>query len=189
LTLPENGTVSFTYNGDGTVLNRTDAKGQRIDYTYDANKRVLTLRKYGNYGFGGAFQEDTCQAVTFTYDTNAIVPGFSANLNDRPATASYFIKDSIGCEAVQEMYSYTPAGAMTKKRVRLIRGGVGLDLDVVYTYDTEGRVASVAYPNGGATLQQQYDTMGRLSVVRENKIRDGVASYVDWANNAGLRVS
>jgi YD repeat-containing protein len=77
---------------------------------------------------------------------------------------------------------------MTKKRLRMFRYSVGLDLDVVYTYDTEGRVATVTYPGrypGGETLQQQqYDSMGRLSVIREDLIRDGSPSYIEWANNA-----
>jgi len=34
-TNPENGTVSYTYNNDGTLQKRTDARGQRVEYTYD----------------------------------------------------------------------------------------------------------------------------------------------------------
>ena len=170
--------MSFTYNAaDGTVATKTDAKSQQTQYTYDAKKRVTQITKAG----------DSCQTVTLVYDTNAILAGFSVNTSDRLATMSYFAKQAAGCEAVTETYSYTPAGAVTKKRVRWTRGGQGLDLDVVYAYDTEGRVASVTYPGpypGGKTLQNQYDSMGRLSVVREDLIRDGQPSYIEWAKGA-----
>lgn len=134
LTNPENGTVSFTLNAaDGTVATKTDAKIQQTQYTYDVKKRVTQIAKAG----------DACQTVPFSYDTNTILPGFSANTSDYLATMSYFIKDSVGCEAVQEIYSYTAAGAITNKRLRMFHYPVGLDLDAVYTYDTEGRDGGV----------------------------------------------
>jgi YD repeat-containing protein len=30
---PENGTVSYTYNADGTPVSKTDAKNQQVQYT------------------------------------------------------------------------------------------------------------------------------------------------------------
>ncbi|MBK9169630.1 MAG: hypothetical protein IPM24_19500 [Bryobacterales bacterium] len=31
---PESGTTSYTYNTDGTVASKTDAKGQQVQYSY-----------------------------------------------------------------------------------------------------------------------------------------------------------
>jgi hypothetical protein len=46
-------------------------------------------------------------------------------------------------------------------------------------------VKTVTYPNGGVTLKNKYDSMGRLSVVREELFRGGrQPNYIDWANNA-----
>src|SRR5258708_29767577 len=42
-TNPENGTVSFTYNADGTMSTKTDAKYQQLSYTYDALGRVTQV--------------------------------------------------------------------------------------------------------------------------------------------------
>ena len=39
-TNPENGTVSYTYDGNHHVTQRTDAKGQKTNYTYDAYERL-----------------------------------------------------------------------------------------------------------------------------------------------------
>src|SRR4051794_25920559 len=60
------------------------------------------------------------------------------------------------CESFYEMNSYTPAGVITK-RLRIYRYSQALDLDVVYTFTAEGKVATVKYPNGGPIYQNQYD--------------------------------
>ena len=39
-TNPENGTVSYTYNADGTLASKTDANGNTETYTYDAYQRL-----------------------------------------------------------------------------------------------------------------------------------------------------
>ena len=44
-TNPENGTVVYTYNADGTVATKTDAKSQRAVYTYDAYGRVTMVKR------------------------------------------------------------------------------------------------------------------------------------------------
>jgi YD repeat-containing protein len=35
-TNPENGTVSYTYNYDGTLQSKTDAKNIKAEYSYDS---------------------------------------------------------------------------------------------------------------------------------------------------------
>ena len=39
VTNPESGTVTFAYNPDGTLLSKTDANGQKIQYTYECAGR------------------------------------------------------------------------------------------------------------------------------------------------------
>jgi uncharacterized protein RhaS with RHS repeats len=65
-TNPENGTVNYSYNADGTVDYKTDQKGQKIDYIYDAYKRVTKIRRYsGTF----PYNEVTCERTTLYYDT------------------------------------------------------------------------------------------------------------------------
>ena len=45
VTQPENATTSYTYNGDGTLATKMDAKGQVLTYAYDANGRLITVTK------------------------------------------------------------------------------------------------------------------------------------------------
>ena len=71
-TNPENGTVTYTYNGDQTLATKTDAKGQKIAYTYDTNKRMTMTQRYPSPGT----TEDTCQRTTYYYD-GAVPSGVS----------------------------------------------------------------------------------------------------------------
>jgi YD repeat-containing protein len=66
-TNPENGTVTYTYNGDNTLQKKHDAKGQDTVYTYDSLKRAIEIQRYPN-GSGGA--EDPCSRVNYAYGTD-----------------------------------------------------------------------------------------------------------------------
>jgi YD repeat-containing protein len=43
VTNPENGTVSYTYNADGTLATKKDANGNTESYTYDAYQRLTAI--------------------------------------------------------------------------------------------------------------------------------------------------
>jgi YD repeat-containing protein len=63
-TNPENGTVTYIYNNDGTLQSKTDAKNIKAEYSYDSYKRVTQVRRLLNG------TEDRCQRVDYTYDEN-----------------------------------------------------------------------------------------------------------------------
>ncbi len=84
-TNPENGTVSYTYNANGMVATRTDAKNQQTQYSYDGFNRVTQIRHYGVAGGS----EDACQQVNFYYDSNPYVSGYSAYAWGRLAARTY----------------------------------------------------------------------------------------------------
>ena len=63
-TNPENGTVTYVYNNDGTVQSKTDAKGVRAEFTYDSYARVAQTRRLT----AANSVEDRCQRVDYTYD-------------------------------------------------------------------------------------------------------------------------
>src|ERR1700681_2945278 len=61
-----------------------------------------------------------------------------------------------------EMYSYTIAGQPNKKRLQAtLTGPFTANLDAAYTYDTEGKMTSVSYPNAGPTYTYSFDSIGR----------------------------
>src|SRR6202171_3877010 len=96
------------------------------------------------------------------------------------------------------MYSYTQPGKVTKKRLRLSRSvqshTITGDLDAQYSYDNEGRMTSVTYPQSSyidPTLQVQpspvttytygFDTMGRPTTMTGPGV-DG------WGNRATVNI-
>ena len=163
-TNPENGTVTYTYNTDKTLATKTDALNQQFSYTYDSYKRVTQI----NLG----------QTVIrqFYYDTNPLDGAFSQNITGR-LTAVQNAPTANG-DTFIEMYSYTQPGQVIKKRLRLSRSvqshTISGDLDAQYSYDNEGKMTSVTYPQSSyidQNLQVQpspvttytygFDTMGR----------------------------
>ena len=57
---PENGTVYYTYNSDGTMATRRDANNQTVNYSYDSLKRLTQVSR-----------PDGTQD-TYYYDTNPL---------------------------------------------------------------------------------------------------------------------
>ncbi len=112
----------------------------------------------------------------FYYDTNPIDGSFSQNMAGRLAAVQN--APTANGDTFIEMYSYTQPGEVTKKRLRLSRSvqshTITGDLDAAYSYDNEGKMTSVTYPQSSyidQNLQVQpspvttytygFDTMGR----------------------------
>jgi len=64
VTNPESGTTSFEYNDDGSLFRKTDAKGQKLQFTYDSLGRVTVKQTYRSDG-----TEDLCGKATNYWDT------------------------------------------------------------------------------------------------------------------------
>ncbi len=163
-TNPENGTVSYTYNADNTVATKTDANGKTLTYSYDTLGRLIQVNN------GSVILRK------LTYDANPDAQGnnYGQNLNGRlarvdyqPTSGNYTAPGNVWTE----MYSYHAAGAMLKKKLTFSRNGVYAtdptpgSLEASWTYDMQGQVASVKYPDTfntvGMTLNYTYDQMGR----------------------------
>jgi RHS repeat-associated protein len=168
-TNPENGTVTYWWNGNGTLDKRRDAKNQEIRYSYDSYRRPTQIRRYPVYN--GA--EDTCQRVDLSYDTNPYDGTFTQNGQGR-LTATRWAGSSCEGQEWREYYSYTTAGLVTKKR--LVRATANRYLEASWTHDNEGRMVSVTYPNGGKTYTYSFDALGRPTKLTDN-------SAVDWAKD------
>jgi len=152
VTNPENGTTSYTYNADGTMNTKTDAKGQVLSYFYDSLGRLTQVKN------GGVVLR------TFTYDAN----GWGQNLAGRVARVDY------GGGKWSELYSYHPAGGRTAKRLSYTYGQSTQNLDAFWSYNTAGQVTGVKYPDTtildsyanpqvvtGDTFTNSFDPMGR----------------------------
>jgi len=67
--------------------------------------------------------------------------------------------DGVG--EIVEMYSYTVAGAITRKRMRIVRANGTVDKDVTYGYGSDGKLSTVLYPGGTIPYTYTYDFMDR----------------------------
>ncbi len=201
-TNPENGTVSYTYNADGTVATKTDAKSQQAVYTYDAYGRVTMIQR-GTVS-GSTFTEDPTRRTTLGWDTNTVHSAYSANALGRLTTVQYNgtngnIISNQPADVYTDMYSYTAAGLVAAKGMEIARQVPYKDYQGViqytnnsflvsagYVYDGEGRVTSMTYPDttfppsyagqqptAGVTMNYAFDAMGRPYTMAEARGRPG----------------
>jgi YD repeat-containing protein len=95
-----------------------------------------------------------------------------------------------GVYALADQYSYTPAGLVTKKRLSLTANVSTqsttlrtANLDTSQTYDSQGRVLTVTYPDAKA-YTYAYD-----SVSRPISLTDNQPTPVAWVNNVQYGLS
>ena len=155
-TNPENGTVTYAYNGVHQVTSRTDAKGQVTQCAYDSYGRLLSQRYF--LPLGGDLVEDTSQAVTYTYDSN---PYGGDNVLGRLGVVNF--------GQSRYDYSYNTAGRVTQQNLQTQisfpdenwnTASYPTSLTASYGWDDEGRMTSTQSPAG--TYNYSFDDMGRL---------------------------
>ena len=184
-TNPENGTVSYTYNADGTPLRKTDARSKAVEFSYDNYQRVTQKR---TYPWGGS-TEDPCGRVDFYYDTNPLESNWPSAWGR--LMAMRWSNASCPGNQFTESYQYGAGNVVTYKRLRapiLTAGNYTSstdNLDASFSYTTEGQLGQIHYPtwfNNGTpglntTLSYAFDTLRRpVSATDQNGIH--------WANNA-----
>jgi RHS repeat-associated protein len=190
-TNPENGTVTYSYDGAHRVKTRTDAKGQKTQYTYDGYGRKTMVQH-----FNSSQVELTSQRVTYTYGDNYWAPtDFSQNSWGRVASVAFSNETPGAPEQFQYLYSYTPAGRVTKQRMHLGTGSASADMDAVYEWDNEGKMTSTVPPGGGlggGTPNKYlyfYDAQGRLNGMTETSCLTQTVIYNACSPNNGSTVA
>jgi RHS repeat-associated protein len=170
-TNPENGTVSYQYDGAHHVTLRTDAKGQQTHYSYDAYGRLTSVA----HGSGGP-------DVNYYYDANPFDSSFSQSTLGRLAAVTFggqnFLYNKTQAGTGNEtdyyesltplyMYSYNSAGRVTGQRFQIAQNFTGNpgstvinNFDAAYSWDNQGRMTGRNGPD--ANYSYTYDNMGRL---------------------------
>ena len=165
-TNPENGTVTYQYDGEHRVTRRIDAKGQKTLYSYDPYGRLTQKRYFGwaTYPNGNQFLvEQPAQEVDYYYDTNPLNGSYSAQAWGRLAAVTFAAGYSY-------QYSYNQAGRVIKQKLRTPdqRSQQPVEFEAQYGWDNEGRMTSQSYPaqdylTAGPQYAYQFDAMGRVS--------------------------
>jgi RHS repeat-associated protein len=147
-TNPESGTVCYGtlvsgvcqldgYDANGNLLYKTDARGVRTTYAYDALNRVYN-RSYS----------DGTPAVTYAYDPNiANGKGRLSYVDSSVSRYTYDNYDALGRvkSATQKIYAQTSQS-----------------YTIVYGYDLVGHVTSMSYPSQHS-VSYSFDNAGRLT--------------------------
>ena len=111
-TNPENGTVTYTYDGAHRVLSRTDAKGQKTVYSYDNYGRKTMVQHYN-----ASQVEQTNQRLTYIYGDN-YVTDFSQNSWGRLAEVLFSNETPGSPEQTAYLYSYSQPGRVVAQRMQ-----------------------------------------------------------------------
>lgn len=152
---PESGTMFYSYDDTGNLLQRTDARAVRTDYSYDALNRD-TSRSYIYAGEGEPPANFVATpTVHYFYDGKGMpaevpVPPFSLG----QLTA---VKSSVS-ETISTEFD---AVGRTRKN-RQVTGGVAYPME--YDYDFAGNVIAQKYPSG-RVVKSSYDAAGRIGEV------------------------
>ena len=193
---PDGNITTYTYDGDNQMLSTTQPDGTILTYTYDSNgnkktysdaNHNTTIYNYNNLNQLVSQTDPLGHATSYTYDTNgnkttetnpdSKITSWTYNGDNEPTEITY----TDGTRAAS--YTYTPDGnvaTMTDASGttsynydnddRLISYQNGAGAAVGYTYDGNGDVTDIVYPNG-KTVTQAYNRTGEL------------ASVTDWNNN------
>ncbi len=190
-TNPENGTVEYFYNA-GLLIEKKDAKGQRVTYDYDTNRRMTAAHRWTSTNV-----EDGNQLTEYFYDGgNSIDPNYSSNGWGR--LSGVRTRGLNGTRTFEDAYKFTAGGLMTAKRFKLTSpgpNGTGSgELESLYDYDTEGKMTyfrnPVAYQESGGSFTgaggegffYSYNSLGQLSKMGTNP------GQGDWVSNATYNV-
>jgi RHS repeat-associated protein len=161
-TNPESGTISYLYDNDGELLQKTSpapnqqnpAVTQTISYCYDELHRVT------GKAYGALSCPLTSPVVSYAYDSGANAKGHLTQMTDQAGTASYSY-DILG-----QLSSET----RTLMGVDSAGNSKPVSQALSYDYNLDGSLKALHYPSG-AVIANTPDSAGR------------VASAVDSTNN------
>jgi RHS repeat-associated protein len=143
---PESGTLSYQYDNDGNLTQKTDARGVVSTYLYDALNR--------NYSVAYSNDPANTPAVTRTYDgaTNGKGKLWTTQTSGNAGTLT-------------TMDSYDALGRPLTERQQFYTGSAwSQSFSQTLSYDRAGHVLTEAYPSN-RTVTNAYDSAGRTSSV------------------------
>jgi YD repeat-containing protein len=148
---PESGTISYLYDNNSNLTQKTDARSISTTFTYDALNRP-TLKNYS----------DTTPDVAYFYDAQALPTGAPSFV--RGASTGRLVAVTIGGTSAGSYYGYDALG----QTLRRIQQTDSLNYLTDATYNKAGAMTGEIYPlapshSGRRTVSYSFDTAGRPS--------------------------
>ncbi|WP_185738431.1 RHS repeat-associated core domain-containing protein [Variovorax beijingensis] len=175
-----NATATLTYNALDAVTEAKDFKGVATTYARDAQGNATAeasadigsaSTQYDNLGLPSQITDALGQATTITRDALGrptglvFADGKTTTLRyDLSANSKGYLSEIVDRSGTTE-YTRDTFGRVTLKKQTLANGSVQ---QVGYSYNPNGTLASIGYPNGGGLLTHTYDATGRLTALSLN---------------------
>ena len=159
---PENGATTYNYLANGQLNYKLDAKGQKLEYTYDTNNRVTKITPREAIVLPATEGKIVaCDVVEYFYDLTQNTWGrLSAVQWGSKALNTDFPFGPLCAKGLhREEYTYTNGGRATSKTLKLTR--------VFPDINNEERTAQMAiaydYTNGAPPYQQSSPTLTKVT--------------------------
>jgi RHS repeat-associated protein len=172
LTRPDSTVMTYTYDGNGNQTSQTNAAGQVTSYTYDPLDRLSSttspLGQTTSYSYDGvgnrlSLTAPSGQVTSYGYDlaneltsinySDGVTPSVSFSYTANGQRAS--MADGTGTTS----YTYDSLGRLTK-----VTNGAGQA--VSYSYDLDGNLTALGYPNG-KTVSRTFNAASQLTGVKD----------------------
>lgn len=146
---PDMGNWTYTYDVGGNLTRQTDAKGQDIFFRYDA----LNRRRQKDYGTQKVLGSGD---VVYTYDgVTSYGKGRLTSVQDPSGTTTFYY-DSVG---------------RPRRSDKIINGSTYITQS---TFDLQGRVTSVTYPDASVVTNEYNGSLLK-------RVYEGSTNYIQYA--------
>jgi YD repeat-containing protein len=150
LTAPATGVDRFTYDDAGQIESKTDARGARTDYVYDALNRLTDKT------FTTAANIAATADVLYCYDGRDYNAGSHACTGSQSAP-NVGLLTAVGSSESATRMLYDSLGRVASSQQRTADETYGF----TYSYLLNDAIQSVSYPSG-RLVTQTYDDAGRM---------------------------
>ncbi len=175
-TNPESGTISYTYDANGNLKTKRDARNIKTVYDYDVLNRVLT-RCYRSIG-GGSLGMTTCVSNSETAEPNTST--VSHTYEDTNVTSLKGVQTEVtNGNSTTEYTSFDILGRVTGHQ-QTTDGGASGGYTTGYTFNLSGALIEETYPSG-RVVKNVLDNNGDLETVKSKK--NSNQGYFDYSKN------
>ena len=162
---PETGSVNYTYDNNGNVLYKTDARLVTITYNYDILNRISSK----------SYSDGTTPLSCYQYDSSSVANGIGRLTNAWTQSASTTsCSTSVAPWTKRSILAYDPMGRiLNEQQCTPSNCTNGAPYSPIYSYDLAGNLLTSTSgvgptPTSPITFTNTFDSSGRLHTLSSN---------------------